>query len=60
MKMARLQQALSLLCVAAALAWCLWCWRTGWLQGAGWALAWLFPQAPVLALELMWAAWAAR
>lgn len=60
MKMARLQQALSLLCVGAALAWCLWCWHTGWLQGAWWALAWLFPQAPMLALELMWAAWAAR
>ncbi len=60
MTMARLQQALSLACAGAALGWLAWCWHTGWLHGAGWALAFLFPQAPVLALELMWAAWAAR
>lgn len=60
MSMARLQQALSLACAGAAGVWLCWCWHTGWPQGAWWALALLFPQGPVLALELMWAAWAAR
>jgi triacylglycerol lipase len=60
MTMARLQQACSLVCGLAALCWVWWCLHAGWPHGAGWALLALLPQAPVLALELLWAAWVAR
>ncbi|NBQ89812.1 MAG: permease [Betaproteobacteria bacterium] len=60
MSMARLQQGLSLTLVFLALGWAGWCLHVGLGGHALWALVLLLPQAPILGLELMWAAWAAR
>ena len=55
MTTARVQQAVVVAAVGAALLWCVWCWRQG-LGPGWWALGLLLalaPQAPVLALEFV-------
>lgn len=60
MSNARLQQCITLVLAALALAWVLGCWASDALRLSAWALLLLVPHAPVLAFETAWAAWAAR